>query len=432
MLKKIKVVANSAFSQNVALVFGGVLGAQLITIAVNPILTRLYGPAAYGLLGTMMATAALLCPIATLTYPFAITIPKSKLDAKRLALISHSISAFVCLLLFLVIFINKYQISKVLNFQDNANYLLFLPLMMFFLAGLEITQQWVTREHLFSLIAKVSVSHSLILNILKISGGLLYPFGITLVLLAIFASALQTIMLIFKRVEVKKLGTEIVSLIKWNPLIKTAKKYADFPLYRMPQVLMLSISQNSPLLLLTSFHGLVSAGQYSLARTVMVAPVMLIGNSVGSVFYPRINRAVRNGENVTLILIKVTLVLGAVALIPSIILFYFSPLIFSVLFGMDWHVAGDYASWLSIFFYFTLISKPALSAIAPLKLQKSFLYYEILSTTLKLLSFLVGLFYFNSDEKAVMLFSIVGAISNFLITIWVIRKSKSKDMNKMP
>src|SRR5690625_3723904 len=79
---------NSRFVRNVALVATGTAGAQAITMAFSPVITRLYGPDAFGMLGTFTATLAVVTPIAALTYPIAIVLPKKDDDARAIAKLS--------------------------------------------------------------------------------------------------------------------------------------------------------------------------------------------------------------------------------------------------------------------------------------------------------------------------------------------------------
>lgn len=78
-----------------------------------------------------------------------------------------------------------------------------------------------------------------------------------------------------------------------------AIKHKHFPIYRAPEVFINAVSQSLPVLMLTNFFGPVSAGFYSIGRSVLSMPSQLIGKSVGDVFYPRISEASNNGENVT-------------------------------------------------------------------------------------------------------------------------------------
>ena len=92
MITKIASLSKSKFVRNVATVATGTAGAQAISIAFSPIITRLYGPDSFGLLGVFMALVAVLAPLAALTYPIAIVLPKEDSDARALGWLSFYIA----------------------------------------------------------------------------------------------------------------------------------------------------------------------------------------------------------------------------------------------------------------------------------------------------------------------------------------------------
>ncbi|MBK7502678.1 MAG: oligosaccharide flippase family protein [Polaromonas sp.] len=153
-----------------------------------------------------------------------------------------------------------------------------------------------------------------------------------------------------------------------------AKKYSDFPIYRTPQIFINAVSQSLPVIMLASFFGASTAGFYTLARLAMAMPSTLIGKSVGDVFYPRINDAARSGENITRLLIKASSILAVVGFLPFTIIVIFGPWVFSQVFGSEWGVSGEYARYLSLFFYLNLINRPSVSAVPMLGLQKGYFY----------------------------------------------------------
>src|SRR5699024_10764998 len=97
---------------------------------------------------------------------------------------------------------------------------------------------------------------------------------------------------------------------------ETAKQHYDFPLYRAPEELFSTLSQNLPILLLTSFFGPAAAGFYNIGRTVLSMPSRLIGKAIGDVFYPRISEAKNNGEDLNKLIKKATWSLVGVGIIP--------------------------------------------------------------------------------------------------------------------
>src|SRR5699024_7637402 len=69
MLSRIKKIFQKKFVRNVFIVASGAVGAQILSLLLYPIITRLYGPEAFGVLGTFTALTKIVIPIAALTYP---------------------------------------------------------------------------------------------------------------------------------------------------------------------------------------------------------------------------------------------------------------------------------------------------------------------------------------------------------------------------
>ncbi len=141
----------SRFVRNVAVVASGTAGAQAIVIAFSPIITRLYGPEAFGILGTFMAIVAVITPIAALSYPIAIVLPKEESDARGIARLSAYIALAVAALTALVLLVFGNQIVNLLQVQEVSSYIWLLPLVILFAAWLQINQQWVIRKKHFGL-----------------------------------------------------------------------------------------------------------------------------------------------------------------------------------------------------------------------------------------------------------------------------------------
>jgi O-antigen/teichoic acid export membrane protein len=84
-------------------------------------------------------------------------------------------------------------------------------------------------------------------------------------------------------------------------------------------------------------------------------------------------------------------------------------LLFGVVFGAEWEIAGEYARWLSLSSYLAFIAVPTLSAVPLMGLQGQLLAYEIGTTAVKAGALAVGALYLHSDVAAIALFSVTGA-----------------------
>lgn len=427
LLAKIKKLTQSKFIRSVVLVAGGAAGAQAITMAFAPIITRMYGPESFGLLGAFMATLGIVTPIAALAYPIAIVLPKSDDDAKGIAKLSVRIALVIALAFSLILLVAGEQIAAVLGVQAIAGFMLLIPLAMFFSALQQIMQQWLIRKKQFKVMARIAVSQSFILNGSKIGVGWFWPIGPVLIVLATLGNMLYAAQLWFGAKKwadsAGRIDTPAAGEVDLKAL---AYKHRDFPYYRAPQIFINALSQSLPVLMLASFFGPASAGFYTIGRTVLGIPSALIGNAIADVFYPTIAEAANRNENLYKPIFKATLALASVGIIPYGVVFLFGPWLFEFVFGAEWQVAGEYARWLAAWSYFGFMNRPSVAALAVLNLQGFFLIYEIVSLGLRAASLYIGFAILNDDLQAVILFSISGVILNIALIFLTLLKGKVK------
>lgn len=419
---KLKNIFQSKFIRNVIVVASGTAGAQMIGMAFSPLITRLYGPEAFGILGTFTAVLAVLTPIAALTYPIAIVLPKSDRHAKGLASLSMRLALMISLITFLVLLIGHDWLIKTLGLEAIKVFIYLIPIALILSAYQQVITQWLIRKKQFKVTAKMAVLQALIVNISKTGLGLLNPTSMMLIAVTIIGLLVNGVLL---KLGIKgKKENLTLSNIDSGKMRVLASKHRDFPMYRAPQVLLNALSQSLPVLMLASFFGPASAGFYSIGRTVLGIPSTLIGKSVGDVFYPRITEAINKNENPSPLILKSTLLMSAVGILPFGLIIAIGPWLFSLVFGSEWVVAGEYARWLALWSYFGFLNRPSVAAIAALKLQRFFLLYEIFSVLLRAISLYTGFWLYKSDMIAVALFSISGVVLNVFLVIYTLKKSK--------
>ena len=420
-------VWHSRFARNVAIVASGTAGAQAITIAFAPIITRLYGPEAFGLLGTFMAILAIAAPIAALTYPIAIVLPKDDRDAMGLVRLSVLLSFGMALLASVLLLMGGDWLTTTLGAESVSGYLLLIPVAMLFGAWLQIVHQWLIRKKQFGVIARSAVAHSLIVNSAKSGIGWFHPIGAVLIVLATLGQAIHAALLfIGTRRRYQAQPIEVAEASR-TPLKELASRHRDFPLYRAPQHFINAASQSLPVLMLAAFFGPAAAGFYTLAKLVMGVPSILIGKAVNDVFYPRINEAAHKGENLSHYILHTTGALLAIGIFPFGIVVLIGPWLFSLVFGHEWVLAGEYARWLSLWFLAAFIAQPSIASIPVLLLQRGFLVYEIIAATVRALAIILGVFLFDSDLMVVALLSLSSVFLVVLLLAWLIISARRSD-----
>ncbi|UJL45809.1 oligosaccharide flippase family protein [Virgibacillus sp. NKC19-16] len=417
----IKKLMKSKFVRDVFIMATGTAGAQAVTVALSPIITRLYGPEAFGVMGTFTALTQIIIPVAALTYPIAIVLPKSDKNAKSLIKLSLYITLTIATITTLILLFFNNTIVNVFQIEEIAPFLYLIPLVIIFAGVMQVTEQWLIRTNQFSINAKANFMQSVITNGSKAGIGFIYPVASVLVVLQAAGNAIKAfIMIMFVRKSSYKGETKPQ---EENYSVKElAKKYKDFPIYRAPQTFLGAFSESLPILLLTTFFGPASAGYYSIGRTVLGLPSRLIGQSIGDVFYPRISKAANNGENISDLIVKATLSLGAIGIIPFGIVIIFGPWLFEFVFGSGWDVAGEYARWISLTSFAVFMNKPSVRSMPVLNAQRLHLIYTIILVATRGLALVVGFYVFKSDIMAIALFGISSVILNiflFIITLYI-------------
>ena len=417
MKSRLRDFSEKPFIRNVIILVTGTAAAQVIGLISSPIITRLYGPEAFGLMGAFLAIVSILSPIAALTYPIAIVLPKRDQDAKGLIKLSLLITLIISITSLIILVLFNKQIISTFNLTEIAAFLYLIPLVIIFSGLVQVVHQWLIRTKQFSINARVTILQSIILNGSKIGIGLFHPIGAVLVVLSALGSGLQALLMIFfaKRSDYQT-NTQFAGEKK--TLKELAKQHNDFPKYRAPEVFLNAVSTGLPVLMLTAFFGPASAGFYTSGRTVLTMPSRLIGNAVGDVFYPRIAEAAINKEDMTKLIKKGTLALAGVGLVPFGLIILFGPSLFSFVFGSEWVVAGEYARWIALWSYLGFMNTPSVKALPVLRAQRFHLFYTIFMLITRLGVLGIGYYVFSSDLVAIALFGISGALLNVgLITI---------------
>ncbi len=411
MLSKIQKKGNYTFVKNVIILASGTAGAQFIGMLASPLITRFYGPEAYGLMGSFLALANIIIPVSALTYPIAIVLPREKKEAEELIHLSIFVSIILSMFTFLIIFLFNNQIINLLNLNEIGNLIFLIPLIILFAGFMQVSRQWLIRTKQFKINAKADFLQSVIVNGGKVGFGFLMPVSTVLILLSTSINAIRAYIMWFSA-EIPKLNLRYYLQYGKNNMKKLAKKYYDFPMYRAPESLITGISHSLPILMLSAFFGPASAGFYSIGRTVLSLPSQLIGESVGDVFFPKVTELYNNNNKITPIIRKSTFALMGIGIIPYGIIFLFGPFLFSLVFGSEWSMAGEYARWIALWSFTNFFNKPSVKTLAVINAQKYHLLYTIFGIIVRLLALIVGFTFFKSDIYAVMLFGIAGAVLN--------------------
>lgn len=402
----------SKLLRNILTVVTGTAGAQAITLAFMPVITRIYGPEAYGVLGTFLSVTMMLIPVAALTYPIAIVLPKRDSDARGIVRLALATALTLATAVALTLLSFGDQLAAALEIEIIQPYLMLIPFVMFCGAALEICQQWLFRTQRFRITASVAVGNSLLFNTMRTVAGLVQSSALVLVCTTALQQALHAAMLGLAMLRAKphRDNDDDAEEPGETRMLELARRHSDFPKFRAPVMLINAVSQHLPTLVLAAYFGPAAAGFFALCKQALTMPTNLIGKSVADVYYPRISRAIHDREPVTTMLLKATAALGLVGLVPFALVAVFGPWLFALVFGEQWHVAGEYARWLALAEYVIFVSRPCVVAVPALSLQGRFLLFEVFSTSLRVLSLFGGALWIGNALATVQAFAVASIV----------------------
>ncbi len=221
------------FVRNVATVATGAAASQVITMAFAPIVTRLYGPEAYGLQGIFMTVVGLLTTVAALGYPTALVLPRSDADARGIARLSLYLGLIVTTIVILLLASFGKEFLGLLNAEAISPFLYLIPAAMMISVLAAVLGQWLIRKKAFRIIASYGVATALLLGAIKTMAGLINPSALALIAANVFGG-LAGVALTFLGWRHASRSAEPEADEKHVPrtLWQLARGHADFPMLR--------------------------------------------------------------------------------------------------------------------------------------------------------------------------------------------------------
>jgi O-antigen/teichoic acid export membrane protein len=327
---------NPIFKRFAALTSGGVLGQVMMVIAL-PVLTRLYAPADFGLLGTFSSVVMLVLPAACLRFDLAIPIASDDHDARALMLLGFISASVIAVLVWLLLG----PLGSVLD-QDFVllfdKYDWLVALTLWSAAVFSLTQFWAIRCNLFSRLALSHVSRGFMGASSQVGLGFAGAGGFGLLLGQGIYMGLGGVSLAtsFLRAELRNLRT-LTAAFAYN----TAKRYWRFPVFSTPEALLDTAGMHLPLLIVAALSGPEMAGMLFLAQRLTSIPVGVIGGSLSRVYIGEAPKQFANG-NLHLFTLKLWRSLFFIGLGPMLLGMIYAPLLTERILGSEWFSASGF------------------------------------------------------------------------------------------
>jgi lipopolysaccharide exporter len=415
----------SDFVRNVLILTSGTVFAQSLYFFTTPILSRIYSPENFGHFSVFVSIVSVVMIIATLTYEYAIVLPESDEVAVNLLSLTVLTSILTATVTFILIVGGFDRFGQLFNLSGYSYYLWLLPIGVLG-AGLEQSfSLWFTRKNRFKLIASFQVLQSISVTFLMIIIGIIKIGPLGLIGGRVLGRIISLVYLC--KNWWKGYGHLINQAVTIKEIKTQSRVYNKFLRYNFGAELINAFSQNIPILFLAYLYDATIVGLYGLAFKIVILPTMIVARSIQQVFYSKANETYRNKDSLQKLLKNTTVGMIKVWIMPFLILMLFGKIIFSVVFGHEWAMAGTYSQIIAPLFFFGVLIQPFVGCLFILELQKVKLYYEILLCISRFMSIYIGYIFWKSATISILLFGISGFLLNLAFVLFVFFLIKKRE-----
>ena len=397
LLQRIKDFAKSELFKSFTVLFSGTLIAQAIGYAIAPILTRLYTPSEMGEMLYYMRLVSFIASLATLRYEAALPLPKREDHAYLLYRFIYLLAFWMLVFTTLTLLVLSW-ISDAIPF--DAWFIGFLVLGSTAMIIINVGTSWAVRKGSYTLISRQKIINSLVSNALKWGFFFLSWKSFGLIFATMLGFVVSALEFIWDYRSSHRTLKSFFSPKKTRALLRVYKK---FPLLNLPHVL-LDNGRDMLLatLILASFDASVY-GAYGHAYQMLRIPLMLIGISIGQLFYNRASEAMHQQKPLLPIFTKTVFTLTLISALPFTLLFLFGTEIFAFIFGARWGVSGHYAETMAFWLMVNFVISPITALPLLLNRQREALLVGLVCALLQVIPFWILPSWFGNSKEVFIL-----------------------------
>jgi len=376
MRSLVKLFPKSDYFQNVVTLISGTVVSQAILILASPVLTRIYTPSDFGILGIYLSLIAIIGVLATGQYEFAILLPKKDDEAINIVALCLMLIFIVTALFSIFLFLFPDLLGKYYIKEDYKEILFFVPIGIVIVCSFRVHTFWLNRIKSYKMLAfsRMFQSGSRVgLNIFfglthLVINGLIWGYTLG------FAFANIVVCFFLWKTSIKSFKA-----ISFFDIFSQAKNHINFPKFTISSNLIQTTTLNMPLILFPIAFGATVSGFYVLTQRVTKIPLNMIAKSVGNVYRQKASQIYAEEGTCKEIFLSTLKNLFVISIIPFGLLYIFAPYLFALLFGEQWRISGEYTQILIISYWIQFIVHPLSNTLLIAGKQKIHLVIQIIS-----------------------------------------------------
>ena len=419
-------MSQSGFVRHIITLATGAALAQVIPLLVQPILTRLYTPHAFGVLSLYVALMSNLAVLATARYEMAIVLPAEDKRATNLMALSLMFATALSVLVLILQLLGANTLLLRLmgasgSAPDFAVWLFLLPGSLWLAGLMQAWTNWNNRHCRYRANASGRMSQSLGMSLTQLCGGLLHG-GAGGLIVGQFVGQIFSVL--------AQAWYDIKRRFDWRHQVdrqsmkQVALEYSEFPKINTPHAFVTALQDSMTLALLGTLSGTATVGYYGMMMRLLKLPAALIGQAVAQVAYRELAEARNQGRPLRPILKRMIVALGGLALIPFLVIKLAGEPLFRFVLGAAWSTAGRYAEAMSVFILFHFIASPLAMVPLVIQRQRTAFMLSLVQTTLFVGALWSGFYFWGDPVKAFTLVSWVMVGYFMFYFTWLFQAAK--------
>jgi O-antigen/teichoic acid export membrane protein len=407
---------------------GGAVVNVVLSLILYPIVTRIYSTEDMAVYGIFLSVTTLIALISTALYPSGLVIPKFKIEFYALLKLSFYLGGVGVLFSLAAVFLFSDIFGWLFQWEILGLLIYIIPLGVALEIVKDIAVNWNVRNKDFTKNALSSVVNGGSMRILSIGyGKLIAASSIGLVSAQVFSNFF-TIATLGVGGMIEKL--KLVFRIDNHEVKRIAKKYERYPTYLLPSNILNKYTADLPIYLITAYFAPTITGAFVLSSQIIRIPINVIGSSVASVFLQKANELFHNDPEETRLFAKNThykiLFLGTLAFG---FLYAFGDITFYIVFGQEWKLAGQFASILSIFCVFKLLSGPMARVYRITGKEQYSLYVSIVLAICRTIGIFIGVL--SGSYILAIYYFVAGNVIGYIFNMYLVFDSLKMESLKL-
>lgn len=401
-----------SFRRNALVLTTGTFTAQALPLILYPVFTRIYEPAEFGVFATISLFTTVAAIVASGAYETAILIAPSRRIAAHLVAYALLRSMVVLLaLLLLTVAAGPFILARMGVDAAVFPWLAVVPFIAAATVAYNCYSEWSVRHRHFGDLSRLRIWQTSAIALARLGFGVLTPSINGFVAgdaVGKAAAAARTGAMLWRR------NRPYFHIHTLGRVQAAARRYSHVARFAFPEQLVSTLGGSIHVLFLGAAFGTAQLGYASLVLSLMYMPVTVVSSAVKDVFRQRASVEYALQGTCRPTYRRLLLPLGALAVLGFGAIYIISPVVFPLVLGSRWAVAGEYARILTPLFFWNFVSMSLGGVLLIAERTDVSLIWQVINLVLTIAALLVGTRVLNSMAGALWCYSLARAAAYML------------------